>query len=526
MQDFIEQKINSANIKKFFSSKFKFYSEKKKFKNNILFVDRERVDHFFHHSVLSLVLSEKYKMNTIILSDQNQNSFIIRIYKKLGFNKFLSGYSFKKIFFHPQYLFLTCFYSLLAIINIKKIDFNCFFKNFNINQIFIGDLIYDTYIRYEKRFIDPKIDKHFIKILFTCIFRFLIIKNYLINNKIKILIVATETGSRNHGLSLRIATKLKIKNFCFFRVYKHGASIISYQSDYFKKGIGVLSKKQLLNITKKVSNKKINFFYNLRKKLKSENHYTQLDYLRANKNNRKSAKFVNDLKKIKKRKILFASHALADAPHGAGNFVFRDYYEQFIQTLKFVYKNDSKNLWIFKRHNNSRELDENKNFEENIKKFKKKNIIICPENVSINDLIKNIDFVVTGRGTIGMEAASEGKKVVICGSAPYTDCGIVFNAKTKKQYFEFLLNLNELKFNKEEIKRLSRKLIYIIENSLHLKTVFTKECKKEKNLCNYFLGATPGFSYFTYNILFNNLISIFENNIKNSIFYKKFKNFV
>ena len=37
---------------------------------------------------------------------------------------------------------------------------------------------------------------------------------------------------------------------------KHGASIISYQSDYFKKGIGVLSKKQLLNITKKVSNKK------------------------------------------------------------------------------------------------------------------------------------------------------------------------------------------------------------------------------------------------------------------------------
>ena len=88
----------------------------------------------------------------------------------------------------------------------------------------------------------------------------------------------------------------------------------------------------------------------------------------------------------------------------------RDYYEQFIQTLKFVYKNDSKNLWIFKRHNNSRELDENKIFEENIKKFKKKNIIICPENVSINDLIKNIDFVVTGRGTIGMEAASEGKK--------------------------------------------------------------------------------------------------------------------
>ena len=140
--------------------------------------------------------------------------------------------------------------------------------------------------------------------------------------------------------------------------------------------------------------------------------------------------------------------------------------------------------------------------------------------------IKNIDYVVTGRGTIGMEAASEGKKVVICGSAPYSNCGIVFNPKTKKKYFDCLLNINNLKFDKEEIKKLSRKLVYTFENSLHLKTIFTKECKKEKNLCNYFLGATPGFSFFTYNILFNNLNSIFENNIKDSIFFKKLKDFV
>ena len=59
-----------------------------------------------------------------------------------------------------------------------------------------------------------------------------------------------------------------------------------------------------------------------------------------------------------------------------------------------------------------------------------------------------------------MEAASEGKKVVICGSAPYTDCGIVFNAKTKKQYFEFLLNLNELKFNRRNKKIIKEINIY------------------------------------------------------------------
>ena len=46
---------------------------------------------------------------------------------------------------------------------------------------------------------------------------------------------------------------------------KHGASIISYQSDYFKKGIGVLSK-TVIKYNKKVSNKKT--FYNLEKNLK------------------------------------------------------------------------------------------------------------------------------------------------------------------------------------------------------------------------------------------------------------------
>ena len=34
-------------------------------------------------------------------------------------------------------------------------------------------------------------------------------------------------------------------------------------------------------------------------------------------------------------------------------------------------------------------------FLRKILKSLKENIIICPENVSINDLIKNIDFVVT-----------------------------------------------------------------------------------------------------------------------------------
>ena len=29
-----------------------------------------------------------------------------------------------------------------------------------------------------------------------------------------------------------------------------------------------------------------------------------------------------------------------DAPHASGKFIFNDYYQQFVETLKFAYKSD------------------------------------------------------------------------------------------------------------------------------------------------------------------------------------------
>ena len=97
-------------LKKIFKEKFKFYTHRNKLENNLLFVDRERIDTIFDFSILSLAISNKYKLNTVILSDQNKNSLIEKTYRKLGYNKFINGFSINKIFTEPIILLKSILY--------------------------------------------------------------------------------------------------------------------------------------------------------------------------------------------------------------------------------------------------------------------------------------------------------------------------------------------------------------------------------------------------------------------------------
>jgi len=489
-------------LKKIFKEKFKFYTHRNKLENNLLFVDRERIDTIFDFSILSLAISNKYKLNTVILSDQNKNSLIEKTYRKLGYNKFINGFSINKIFTEPIILLKSILYFFYSFFFTYFFGFDWLINKFNINKIYIGDLIYDTNIRYQKRFLNPKVDLYFLKILFSSIFRFFLIKKYLIKFKIKKIIVGTETGSRNHGMALRISSKFKIKNYTFFRFDKRGISFISYGQNYYKNGIGSIAKKDFVKITKKLSIDLVNRFYIKRKNFKTDNWYSRNDYLKANTSNSEGLKFIRSLSNLKGKKILYASHAFADAPHAPGSLIFNDYFEQFKETLRHA-QSDDKNIWIFRAHQNSRLLNEKKIFKEFIYYKKRKNILLCPDNVPIEKLLNKCDVVITGRGTIGFESAALGKKVIITGAAPYSELGIVYQPKTKKKYFHYIRNFNDLKMNTNHIKKKSKQLIYILENSLNLKTIRIKNSNKYEN--NHYLRNFLTFAD-TYNILSKNII--------------------
>ena len=57
-------------IKNFLRKNYDFYKNKKSNNGTLLFVDRERIDTLFHQSILSLAISNKFNLNTVILTDQ------------------------------------------------------------------------------------------------------------------------------------------------------------------------------------------------------------------------------------------------------------------------------------------------------------------------------------------------------------------------------------------------------------------------------------------------------------------------
>ena len=128
-----------SELKKFFSFKYNFYKERTSSKDNILMVDRQRIDSTIMNAMLALAVNKKYKKNVIILSDLNKDNLIIKFYKHLGFKKYLSGMNYFQCIKHPYLFIQSLIISILAVINIFNNGFLWFINNYKIDNIPFGD---------------------------------------------------------------------------------------------------------------------------------------------------------------------------------------------------------------------------------------------------------------------------------------------------------------------------------------------------------------------------------------------------
>ena len=181
-------------------------------KESLLFVDRGREEAAYANAYVAAAVNSKYKKKIYLLSRfENQN--LLEVHKKLGFKNFIDV-SFKKNFFNNIILIKSFFILLICLINLKTRGFFWFINHFKIDNVLIGDLIYDTYINSNSNYLNPKIDFFFIKLLFSAIFKTILIKNYILKYNVKIIITGTEHYSYSSGLAIRISTYLKgIRNF-------------------------------------------------------------------------------------------------------------------------------------------------------------------------------------------------------------------------------------------------------------------------------------------------------------------------
>ena len=437
---------------------------------SFLVVDRERVVPTFFMCILSFVIAKKRKIKPILIGDfDKENKIYYEIFKSFGFQNIKNIYSKKCIILNIHITFDSIKYFISAIFFLKtKKDSSWFINNFKIKNILIGDLIFDTFN--QSNIADPRLNFRKLKILFSAIFRMIKISKIIKTNNVKVIIVPTQTYCFNAGIACRIGLTKKIKVLTL-----HENNYLETHS--FKNIVfgpyNIVHNNVLSSVKKNKDIFKIDKYLQDRKNLKVKTYYTASEDLKkANKFKNIPINKENFIKKFymdsnykNKNLVLIACHAFSDASNGMGtSLIFNDYYDWLHETLKFINNLNNKNiLFIIKNHPASA-FNDLSIINDLLKKYKNKNIILSPKNINTNNLIQICDNVITARGTIGIEFATNGKYPIICGAATYSGLGIALEAKSKKKYFRLLNKLDSLpKISRNKIF-LAKQVLYFMEH--------------------------------------------------------------
>jgi len=452
------------DLKIFIKKNFKIIN---KYKSNegLLLVDRGRIANSFYQIFLSKILIDKFKLNCKVVTDKNlKSSDHVKFYKSFGFVEFLNVFNYKEILYQDCIISLkSLFITLISTLKVYLFGFRWLIDHFKLDNILLGDLIYDTYIRTKLGFIKPKIDLHFCNIFFKTIFRTLSLKKIIKKNQTKFIIIGTYTYAYNGPIALRLGLEKNIE------VLEAGRRFLWKYSKYnLKNGFDYsLVQKNKIFIKKIASMKKINKFLDDRKSGKVKLYFTRNKDIKKYKFVTRSdllKKFNLNKKNIKKI-VLIATHKFSESPHAKGNLIFRDYYDQFIKTLEYFNKNNDKDvLCIFRPHPSSHEFNEESVIKNEIHKLNNKIIKLCPKNISSYNLSEICDTVITGRGTIGLEFACKGKKPILAGQATYSKNNFTYEPYNQSEYFKILSSIKNIKYLNNNKTNLAKKILYFLEN--------------------------------------------------------------
>ena len=356
------------------------------------------------------------------------------IYKSFGVKEFLIPY--KK----NSENYIKNNFSIKKILKKKKS-----FIELRINQVKIGDAIYDSYLK-ENRVGTADINsKEFYKHFIKNISLFLFWEEFLKKKKVKA--ICTSHSVYHYAILARLGVKYSIPTFVtqsneqIYRLNKKN-NIIETNFKNYAKTFAKLSKKEKT------------FFLNFAKKklsLHLKGQLSAIPYVSKSSFSNKvlSTKVITTNKKIK---ILIASQCFVDSPHNYGNNLFIDHLEWLNYLAKFIDSKKNKYDWYLKTHNNLNPISKNI-----ITKYLKKNSKIkhIRKDTPNNKIAKDgIDFVLTCWGSVGFEFAAMGVNVINASiNNPHIAYNFNHNPKSIKAYINLLENLKrkKIKINNSKV---------------------------------------------------------------------------
>jgi hypothetical protein len=199
-----------------------------------------------------------------------------------------------------------------------------------------------------------------------------------------------------------------------------------------------------------------------------------------------------------KKTAMIFPHIAYDASFGRGDDLFANYDEWLIETVRAACAND-KLQWIVKIHPGHvgkrnwygrRMPDEEDTIRMRIGRLPPHvSIIPAGSDISTLSLFQIMDYCLTVRGTVGIEAACRGIPVLTGGTGRYDRKGFTLDSKTPREYLEKIVNLQNIPSPSSAQVELAERFAYglFLLRPLPLSSI-TMVYDKETNVENLLAG--------------------------------------
>ncbi len=450
--------ILDSNEIKFINHNIKLWSKNKDIKSNkVILVDLFNWNPFIcFWSYLVNFLSSKFKAEikffyfNLYQTKGSEFSIYInklkKIYNSFNVKEGISEYNFKytnsenKIYLKKYNQF-------------KKIDQ---IINFKRNNILLGDLIWDTYLRINHKPTVTRKDDSLKKIFFRANKIYDEVNKYFNLNKV-MCVIPSHTYYISYGIICRIAAKRKVPIIKLFAKNFGNNQFHLIKLKKSRKSQNITEEYPFFEFRKtfkKLSNKKKIIGLKKGKEILKQRTSGEFDktvpYMKLSSFN--NLRSNNKILKSKKPKIFLFPHCYIDAPHRYRSILFNDFYNQ----MKFfldISKKLKKFQWYYKPHPN--ELKWGRNIHSSILKDYP-NVTRLNKDFSHRSVISSKpELIITNHGTIAHEYAAFKVPVLCTGDNPHINYSFCIHGKSLKNLKDILFNLkrekSKINFDKKGI---------------------------------------------------------------------------
>ena len=432
------------------------FNNKKPKKVYSILCNRNRFDPVFR-IILAGEIVNKEKRDNLILFTSSKNNYFNKVFENFGIknHSYLNHSELLRLNFTKSFYFFLK--SILMIIYFSFFNINYFIENFSIKKNKVGRLIYEDYHR---RNFNYKKGKKLISInFFIKIFYAYLLVNYLENfvkkHQIRYIFLNDNSYLSPQSILFLLSKKYRIKT-----VLLGQEKIIKYskKKDYDKR-FYVLEKS---DFKKTVSQTEINKYLKKRfdGSVKNKDHISAFKNKKILNRDILQKQLKRNFKNYRKT-ILFCPHTFSDTTMGLGDFIFNDYYEFYCESLKKM-SSIKDILWIVKLHPTRKFYNEVGIGEKYLNDLKAKNLVICPDKIHTLSLIKCVDAVVTGRGTVACEAASVGVESLAFRVNRFQNLNFYTKYKNKKDYYNKLRFVHKPPILDFKKKNFAKKTLFLM----------------------------------------------------------------